>query len=242
VEHVSMRSGDGLAVLRLKGPDAKNLLVDPLLDELRTALRDVRKSDSRALILTGDGDVFSSGAPHLPEGTALGAEQRARAAGRWVREKLEPTLRAVAELRVPVIAGINGGATGAGLALALMADHRVASDDAVFGVGDRPADVLGSGLPSLLCRTLDRARATTVLLADAPIAAERAQQLGLVDELVAPASVLQRCEAVAAALADRPVWFGPAVRQALDAADELSSAEASRFTSYLVEDATAADH
>lgn len=234
--HVSVHADGPLAHVRLERADEGNRLTPSMVGELREAFRSGRKSAARAFLLSAAGDAFCLGASGAVEAGGGRSEERIRSAGAWTRETMGPLLRAVMDLDVPVIAAINGPAVGAGLSLALVADHRIASSEASLAVGDDAVQVIGSGLPWLLPHTLDRSRARTILLETTPIPAPLARELGVVDEVVNPETLMARCEELGATLAGRPVWSA-SIGKALRAADQLPFDEWQTFAGYLVEEA-----
>lgn len=238
MEYLTAEDADGVHILRLARPGDGNRLTPSLVREMAAALRQVRKSDGRVLLLMADGPDFSLGAGTVPEGD--GDQNPARRTGTWLRGEADPLIVAVRDLHIPVVAALHGRVVGGGLALALAADVRVAADDIAVSVGAKPADAFGHGLPWLLLHQIGRARALSVLLGPDEFGAADVLRLGLADEVVDAGVLEQRCRNVAAVLVDRPSWFGPAVVRAVRAAEELGLPEASRYASYLVEEALAA--
>jgi len=91
----------------------------------------------------------------------------------------------VSAIECPVLAAINGDASGAGLALALACDLRIASAQASFGVGDQAHGcLLANGLTQLLPRIIGRGKAMELLLTTEPIEASEALTIGLVHRVV----------------------------------------------------------
>ena len=170
----------------------------------------------RVVVLTGQGSrAFSTGSDiaEFPE-ARLGAT-----AARYYTEISEAALGAWAKLPQPVVAAIRGYCLGAALELALTADFRLASDDAVFGV---PAAKLGIGISVADARRLvdvvGPARARALLLSGDRLPAAEALAIGLVDEVVPAPALAGRVDArVRALLANAPrtmAW----IKQAVDLA------------------------
>ena len=113
---------DGVAVLTLDRAEKHNALNTELCGQLREALESAVDEGARAIVVTGTGPSFCSGADLAEVYTAD------------FRDALYAMLHAVAEAPVPVIAAVNGAAIGAGTQLAIAADFRVVSPAAFFEV------------------------------------------------------------------------------------------------------------
>ena len=118
---------DGVGVITLDRPEARNALTMTTYAELEEA---VRTTSARCLIITGVDPAFCSGDDVKQVMAGAGD---ALAGGLRVRPRITPAADALVHTDVPVIAAVNGPAVGWGMELALMADLRVASDRARFG-------------------------------------------------------------------------------------------------------------
>jgi 2-(1,2-epoxy-1,2-dihydrophenyl)acetyl-CoA isomerase len=189
----------GVLELTLNRPDALNAFTAELHEELSRALRDARKPDVRAVLITGAGRAFSAG-QDLGEvqGSSVGVGER-------LRRYYNPNIRAIRGLEKAVVAAINGVAAGAGVGLALACDVRVASERASFvpafiGIGLIP----DSGLSWTATRILGEARAFDWFTSNRRIGSDEALAAGLVHELVEDASLLDRARKRAHELAEAP--------------------------------------
>jgi enoyl-CoA hydratase len=172
--------GGGVRLLALTDPGKRNVMGEEMSRELIAALQALRADgDTRALVITGEGDAFCAGAD-LPElfGDADRSiiETHARLQGYYQAFLL------VRELEFPTIAAVNGPAIGAGLNLALSCDLRTVGPNAAFGVtfariGLHP----GGGCTWFLVRALGASRALRTLLLGDTINAEQAVAWGLAD-------------------------------------------------------------
>ncbi|MEO3760202.1 enoyl-CoA hydratase-related protein [Mycobacterium sp. B14F4] len=164
---------DGVRTLTLNRPDRKNAINAQLWEELADALRRVaRDTDLRALVITGAGGAFCSGAD-IGTGEDIHPRHKLR--------RLTDVALALHELSVPTIAKVTGVAVGAGWNLALGCDFVVATPESrfcqIFSKRGLSVDLGGSWLlPKLI--GLQQAK-RLVLLAEM-IDAEEAHQLGLV--------------------------------------------------------------
>ena len=133
--NLTIELAEGVAVLTLNRPDKLNSLDGNLLRELSASLGELNADENvKALVITGAGRAFCSGADLTS--TSSGADKRQ--AGITRSERIEPfvnfgrVVRRIEEFTRPIIAAVNGIASGAGLALALSADIRFASENATF--------------------------------------------------------------------------------------------------------------
>jgi enoyl-CoA hydratase len=199
---------DGVTRLTLNRPSRLNALTPPMLDELKAALQ---KADAdlgcRVVLLTGAGRGFCAGVDlgyvdDSAEDSKHRPAQLMPAQQYW--SSITPELR---DLRPPVIAAVNGPATGAGLALVLGSDIRLAATSASFAcsfvrVGLSGADM---GTSWLLPRMVGVARAQELMLTGRRIGAEEALRIGLVVEAVPDETLETRSlEVAASVLANSP--------------------------------------
>jgi enoyl-CoA hydratase/carnithine racemase len=178
------RPRDGVAVLSLARPDRLNAMTDRMFGELETvALALDQEHALRVLILTGDGRAFCAGydLADAEKLTSLGAMGMLD-----LQERAARALAAIRSIRVPVIAAVNGPATGGGLSLALAADIRLASPAAKFNtafvkIGLSAGDL---GASWLLTRLIGPAAAAELAYTGAMMGAAEAERTGLVNRVV----------------------------------------------------------
>lgn len=177
---------DGQVSLAISGPVATvtidraaklNAFRFEMLYELESALRSIRESDARVVIVRTGGDrVFSVGAD-IKQFATFGPAGMWR---RWIGEG-HRVFAQLAELPQPTIAAIDGLAAGGGLELALCCDFRIASDDATFTLPETALGTIpGWGGTERLTRIVGEARAKELILARRRIGADTAHQWGLV--------------------------------------------------------------
>ena len=176
---------DGVGVLRLDRPklNALNAAMQTRIGEL--AREAAERSDIAALVITGGPAVFAAGAD-IKEMAAMGG-------GDLLRHSvvLQDAFRAVADLPKPVVAAVNGYALGGGCELALCADIRIAADDATFGQPEIKLGVIpGAGGTQRLSRLVGPARAKELIFTGRFVGAAEALRVGLVDQVVPAADVL----------------------------------------------------
>jgi enoyl-CoA hydratase/carnithine racemase len=208
----STRHGQTM-VLTLSNPEQRNAL-DPAIHAAGIEALNVAESSDevRCVVITGEGTVFSGGS----DARQLQAEQRASAFEQAAHvEGLHSWIESIRTFPKPVLAAVEGAATGDGFALALACDFIVAARNAVFALDQSRAALSPVGGASWhLARAMPRALATELLMLGDAIEAERLQALGIVNRIAAPGSALQ----TALGLADR---LGACAPNALASIKEL---------------------
>ena len=197
------RPRPGVLLVTLNRPKRLNAIDDVLRRELTETLGSVA-DDVHAVVLTGAGRGFCSGidlrdfGPDAPDADAP-ASERLR-----FQESMAALPSAIRDLPQPVIAAVNGPCVGAGLALCLASDIRIASTAATFG---NAAILLGlSGAEMGMSYHLPRIVGTSVaadwMLTGRTVTAEEADRRGLVSELVTPDRLVDRAIELASTIAE----------------------------------------
>ena len=181
------------AYVTLNRPKVMNALSQATWEDLEAAFTDARDDDAvRGVILTGAGDkAFIAGADisELAHVTAVQAAQSS-AYGQKVLNLIE-------NLGKPVIAAINGFALGGGCETAMACTIRIASESAKFGQPEVKLGLLpGGGGTQRLPRLVGKGRALQLILTGGVISAAEAYRIGLVNEVVPPAQLIARAEAI----------------------------------------------
>jgi enoyl-CoA hydratase/carnithine racemase len=172
----------GIATITLDRPDVKNALGPDEWRALREHVAAAAAESVRVVVVTGAGGAFSAGGDlkTMPERLALPRDVRQASLIRDAEVVL--SLRALAK---PVIAMIDGPAMGAGLALALACDLRIASSRAKLGASFHRVGLTGDfGLLWLLPRVVGPTQAMELLMRAEAVDAERAERIGLVTRVV----------------------------------------------------------
>jgi enoyl-CoA hydratase len=204
----------GVRVLTLDRPHRLNAMSAELIIDLHRAIDDIALDEGcRVVVLTGAGRGFCAGLdlkerPSSRPGAA-DASPQSRMNVQQVIASLVPKLR---NLRQPVIAAVNGPASGGGLALALAADIRIAAASATFNsafvrIGLSGCDI---GVSWLLPRLIGAGRSHELLLTGRLVDAAEADRIGLVNRVVPDGEVLDAALATAAQItANSPmgVWM-----------------------------------
>ncbi len=208
-EHILIGSTpEGVRTLTLNRPERLNAVNVVLAEELPRAVAEAGADDAvRAVVITGAGRAFCAGLDLDPAnlGTWLNVQGASRAArldelewvGRWVL--------ALVECPKPVIAALNGVATGAGLGLALAADIRLMSAGASVNTGyARRGLSPDAGVSYFLPRLVGLSRAADLVFTARDVAAEEAERIGLVSRIFPAEGFAEAVAEYAAGLAAGP--------------------------------------
>lgn len=131
---VEYETDDGAAILKLNRPEKKNALSEALVLELKDAVEAAEAADDvRAVVITGNGDAFSSGYDLSESGGTSEDGTPTVEDGLERQQRILPLFTTIHDLTVPVIGAINGAALAGGSDLALTCDITIASDRATFG-------------------------------------------------------------------------------------------------------------
>jgi enoyl-CoA hydratase len=216
------RPRPAVALVSLNRPERMNSMAFDVMVPLKAVLDDLTyDNDVRAVVLTGAGRGFSSGADHKSAGAVPHVAGLTRPTyGLRSMELLDDVILALRRLHQPVIAAVNGAAIGGGLCLALAADIRVAADGAYFRAAGINNGLTASelGLSYLLPRAIGASRAFEIMLTGRDVDAEEAERIGLVSRRVTADELLPTCydlaERIAAfsrpgtELTKRTLWSG----------------------------------
>ncbi|CAN3128843.1 enoyl-CoA hydratase [Mycobacterium sp. smrl_JER01] len=211
-----------VALVTLNRPDRMNSMAFDVMVPLKAVLDEItHDNEVRAVVLTGAGSGFSSGADHKSAGSVPHVAGLTRPSfGLRSMKVLDEVILALRKLHQPVIAAVNGAAIGGGLCLALAADIRVASTAAYFRAAGINNGLTASelGLSYLLPRAIGSSRAFEIMLTGRDVDAEEAERIGLVSRRVAAEDLLGTCydmaERIAAfsrpgvELTKRTLWSG----------------------------------
>lgn len=198
-----------------------NILTTAMLEELAVALHAVAtQRTAKLLLLTGEGDrAFCAGVD-------VGDHTPARVAG--MMTAFERVIEALLALELPVVAGLNGGALGGGLELALACDLVLARDDAVVGLPEIRLGVFPPAAAVLLPRRVGRQRALDLILTGRTLRADEAHRLGLVTAVAPSADFAQVLEAYVGVLAGMSAPVLRLAKRAVVSSLESTEADALR--------------
>ncbi len=186
-EAARYESRDSIGVITLDRPDNRNSMTPELLDAFADASARARGDSSiRALIVTGTGSCFSSGADFkatLQRDTGGAPHERSYA--------MYVPFLSLLDIEVPVIGALNGHAVGGGFGLALVCDLRIGSISAKYGANFVKLGLApGMAISYLLPRLVGVARANELLLTGRLVEGAEAERLGILNRAVPAADVM----------------------------------------------------
>jgi enoyl-CoA hydratase/carnithine racemase len=222
---------DAVGTIRLDRPARLNALTFEAYAELRDLLEGLNGRESvRAVVLTGEGRGFCSGGDVeeiIGELIALHRARDSEALLAFTRMTCD-VVRNLRRLKKPVVAAVNGVACGAGAAIAIACDFRLAAPQARFAflfpkVGLSGADM---GAAWLLPRIVGAGRATDLLFRGEFVDAEEAARIGLVHRVVPAERLVDEAATLARALADGPANALAVTKEMLDREASMTIDEA----------------
>jgi len=216
-ETIRIDVANGVATVTLNRPQSLNALNAEMRRELLAAFKGLARDDAvRAVILTGEGRGFCSGAD-------LRGGLGERDFRRVLEREYNPLVRAIRDLPKPVIAAVNGVAAGAGVSLALACDLVYAAEGARFiQAFVRIGLVPDSGSTRTLVRALGRHRASQLMFSGEPLSAAEARSAGLVVAVVPEDKLVATAQEAAAKLAAAPTRAIGLAKRSINAAEDAS--------------------
>lgn len=222
-ETITLEIAENIATITLNRPDRLNAMGPQMADEISETVDHLE--GARALLITGAGRAFCSGADLQARGgaAALGASGPYGALTR----SYNPTMVKLSKLNVPIVTAVNGPAAGIGCSLALCSDFAIAGKSAYFlqafvNIGLVP----DGGSTWMLPRLIGKARATQMMLLGEKIGGAQAADWGLIYKCVEDADLQTEARALAARLANGPTLALGLMRQNIAAALEMDYSSA----------------
>jgi len=196
-----------VAIITLNRPEVRNALSDNLTPALRTMVKTCGENpDIGALLITGAATAFCAGGNVKGMGVhrdrkKLEMSHDEKVADLQERQRL--LTGALVSVRKPTIAALPGPAIGAGLAIAMACDIRIAAESAFVSTGYLRVGLSGDyGIAWLLTRLVGTARARELMFTADKVDAKRCEAIGLVNRVVPDASLRDEAFALAKAMAE----------------------------------------
>jgi enoyl-CoA hydratase len=196
---VELELDEGLAVITINRPNARNAIAPQTMDQLEQAIAGAE--GALCLVIRGEGDkAFVSGGD-LKELSSLRTEEQA-AAMAW---RMRSICDELANFPAPVVAALNGHALGGGAEVAVAADVRVAADDIKIGFNQVSLEIMPAwGGAERLAAIFGRGRALMLAGTGTVLTADQAERVGLVDRVLPRATFETEWRSLARALTNRP--------------------------------------
>jgi enoyl-CoA hydratase/carnithine racemase len=214
-ELVKLRIEGELAYVTLNRPEKRNAIGDGVLEALIEAANKAEASEARAIVLSGEGQVFSAGVDFSSlSGAGSGGAGAKPSLARFRRSvaQSQAALNLLESIEKPVIGAIHGYAGGLGLELALACDARVAAAGTKLGMPEvRLGLIPDVGGTTRLTRTVGYAKAKELIMTARMIEASEAERIGLVNKVVAAGQQIAGAEELAREMArNAPLAVGMA--------------------------------
>jgi enoyl-CoA hydratase/carnithine racemase len=214
-EQLKFSITEGIARIVLDRPERMNAFTFDMIDAWTAALHRCRTDDAvKVVIVTGTGSAFCSGGDIVEMGERLEhlPEQRKNE----LFQRIERIPLALEDLDKPVIAAVNGVATGAGMDMALMCDLRYAAHSARFAetyvkVGLVP----GAGGAHFLPRLVGVSKALELFLTGDFIDAQEALRIGIVNKVFPDETLMEEVDKIARRLANAPALTLRMIKRAI---------------------------
>lgn len=186
-----------VATIALNRPQKLNAVTPEMSDAIVAAVESVNDSDTvRCVIVTGAGERAFCAGSDIKELDTYETP--------WQFRNRPDYCDAIRRLLKPTIAAINGYAFGGGLETAMSCDIRIAADNAQFAAPEiKLGWIGGGGMAAFLAHSIGPSNAALMVMTGDPIPASKAQEWGLVSEVVPQASLMERARKIAETIASR---------------------------------------
>lgn len=201
-----------IAIVKFNRPEVLNAMDIDVWEGIPKVAAEIDKDwDIRCVVITSSIDkAFCAGLDLKSAGAVLGSSTKGTSAAKKVvlaqveLARLRKCLSAFYEIRVPVIAAVNGYCIGVGTEFILTCDIRVAGKNAIFSIEEVALGIIPDmGSTQRLGRIVGMGKAKQILLSGARINAEEAYRIGLVEELCEPAETLNKAMEIAEMICKR---------------------------------------
>lgn len=222
LECVIYQKQGGVAEIRLNRPRVLNAMNKRLWQDIQAALEDARLApDIKAVIFTGEGRAFSTGADLKESKTRTPEEYRD------YLEELQEASRRILRFEKPTIAAINGYALGSGYELALACDIRIAAEEATIGSPEaRVTSSVTGGAMRLVQELIGPGKACELLFTAEYIDGKEAERIGLVNRAVPLEALMDEARRMAERIARNPSFSLKMIKRGLHMARDGVSLEA----------------
>jgi 2-(1,2-epoxy-1,2-dihydrophenyl)acetyl-CoA isomerase len=203
-----------VATIRLNRPDRLNAVTPQMLQLIRDTLWRAADEGARAVLLTGEGRGFCSGAELGGRGDGLALDL-----GASIELGYNPVAEALSKLPIPIVTAVNGPAAGAGAGIALGGDIVVMAQSAYLLLAFANIGLVPDcGATWLVAKSAGRAKALEMALLGEKMSAQEAKDAGLVARVVEDDQLMATAQGIAAQLAAKPTLALGMIRAQVKAA------------------------
>ncbi|MBT05900.1 MAG: enoyl-CoA hydratase [Rhodospirillaceae bacterium] len=199
---------DRVATITLNRPEVRNALGDNITPALRTTIQEMASDDTvGSLVLTGSGKAFCAGGDVKSMGQSTPPQtQTIDQKINLLKERQRTLTGSLRQVRKPTIASLPGPAAGAGLAIALACDIRIAAESSFVSTGYAAVGLSGDyGISWLLTRLVGTAKAHELMFTADRVTAEECSRIGLVNRVTTDSDLQRETFKLAHKLANGPV-------------------------------------
>lgn len=210
-ENIIVEKSEKIAVITINRPNALNALNAATISELSSAFGELNQDTTcRAIILTGSGEKSFVAGADIKEFSDFGSER----AEQLARTGQDSLFNKVENMKKPVIAAINGFALGGGLELAMSCHIRYASENAKLGLPEVTLGLIpGYGGTQRLPKLVGKGLANELIFSAKMISAERAKEIGLVNDVFQQSELLEKTNELAQQIAkNSPLGIEKAIK------------------------------
>ncbi len=226
-EHLKIEERGYIAIMTISAPKSLNALNSTILGEIDEYLDEFEDGNYRCLIITGDGEKSFVAGADISEMATLNAQQ-----GEAFGQRGAQVFRRLETLACPVIAAVNGFALGGGCELAMACDIRICSDNARFGQPEVGLGIIpGFSGTVRLARLVGQGMAKQLIYTGKNIKADDAFRIGLVNEVVPQAELMNRAMEIASQIAANAPLAVSAAKLCIDAEYDMPVENAIAFES-----------
>lgn len=209
-----------IAIVTVNRPEAMNALNLGVIGDLTECMKEINRNNlADCVILTGAGRSFVAGAD-----IAAMVEMSGQSGRDWTKEGMD-LMDYVENMKIPVIAAVNGFALGGGCELAMACDFRIASTKAKFGQPETGLGITpGYGGTQRLPRIVGKGMAKYMILTGVIIRAEEAYRIGLVEKVVEPEDLMEEVMQIAETIVSKAPVATRMAKRAINAAENTDLA------------------
>src|SRR5215216_533865 len=205
-ETVTWEIEEGVGRITLNRPETLNAWNEQFGLELKEVVTEEAQAEEvRALLITGAGRGFSSGADLKAQGAGETLDDGRPNTKKILHEVYHPILLGIRRIDKPVVAAVNGPAVGIGCSLALACDLIIAAESAYFGLAFVNIGLMpDGGSTAFVPAAVGKTRAFELAFLGERVTAQQALEWGLINRTVKPESLSQEATELARKLANGP--------------------------------------